>query len=513
MAYPNLPGLTVTLNDLGLQIAPPPSGPKVTFLGVTSNTDIPLREPYAVSNVGAAVAACWVSGASGGTYPGELALAIEEAAKVGATNIEIVAIAHVSGATLDSYNIPTGAGPGLRYLALDDAYEAIQDSPLNVVVPLNAWANCPSVSGKFTSQLAQFCYQAVTEVDNPAVGVIPVMPILHWAMAYARSSAANTVGLTGNANVGTEVLAITGFNDLVFATPSAALATEWEKHLTLVNTTYALDPASATTNAWSGYLAGSEDTAYGFLNYVTADNAGTAVKSNYWTHFQGTNLAGSLVVDQRGNKADAGSRICVTAIPATVTLVSTPKLAAALGEAASSTIQNTDGAASYAALINTLLPHSATTNKPIASLSAQRKISASQANRMAGRRITTMLNRSPGFVVSNGITGGHNVSKYIRTDYANLTTVRVVDAAISAIRNIGERFIGEPNTATARNAMSAEIDKALRAMKAARAVNGYRFFITATPDQQVLGEATVDLTLIPAFELKQINVNVSLTKE
>ena len=61
--------------------------------------------------------------------------------------------------------------------------------------------------------------------------------------------------------------------------------------------------------------------------------------------------------------------------------------------------------------------------------------------------------------------------------------------------------------------MAAEIDKALRQMKASRAITGYKFFITATPDQQVLGEAQVDLTIVPAFELIKITVNVSLTKE
>ena len=64
-----------------------------------------------------------------------------------------------------------------------------------------------------------------------------------------------------------------------------------------------------------------------------------------------------------------------------------------------------------------------------------------------------------------------------------------------------------------RNAMSAEIDKVFAQMKTSGALNDYQFFISATPDQQVLGEASIDLTLVPAFELIKINVNVSLAKE
>jgi hypothetical protein len=512
MAYPNLPGITVNLNDLGLQIAPPPAGPKVTFLGITSNTGVPLREPFSVSNVGAAVAALWISGSSGEKYPGELALAVEEAAKAGANNIEVVVIAHKEGATAETYALPTGAGPSARYYDLETAYDAIIDKQLDVVVPVNAWADCPAVSGKFTSQLAKFCYKATTQVDNACIGVIPVMPPVHWALAYRNASAANTVGLTGNANIGTEVTSIDSVTDLVFGSPSQALITEWEKYLTRVNSSVNLSPA-ATTNAWSGYLAGSDDTTYGFLNYVSAANAATAVNSLYYTHFQGVDLTDTPVVDQRGNKADAGSRISVFGAPLVTSLVSTPQVATALGASVGSTVQNTDGSATYAGLITSLLPHSAPTNKKVTSVAPLRKLSSSQANRLAGRRIVTMLDRSVGFVVANAITGGKFVSTFVRTDFTRLTTVRIVDAAVETIRNIGERFIGEPNTAAARNAMSAEIDKALRAMKASRAITGYRFFITATPDQQVLGEATVDLTLTPAFELLQINVNVSLTKQ
>lgn len=512
MGYPNLPGITVNLNDLGLQIAPPPAGPKVTFLGITSNTGIPLREAFTVTNVGQAVAALWVSGSSGDAYPGELALAVEEAANAGANNIEIVAIAHVTGADINTYWLPTGTGPASRYTALATAYDAIKDRPLNVVVPVNAWADCPVNSGYFTEQLAQFCYSATRDVDNACVGVIPLMPVLHWAMAYANSSAANTVGLTGSASVGTEVQAITSANTLFFSTPSQALVTLWEKETTRVGATYNMNPNSSS-NAWSGYLAGSEDTTLGFQNYISDENSATAVKSAYWTFYQGEDLQGNPVVDQRGNRADAGSRLSVVGCPLVTSLVSTPKLAAALGGAASTSVQTTDGAAAYAAKITTLLPHSAPTNKRIPNVTSQRKLSGAQANRLGGRRIVTFLDRATGFVVASAMTGGHNVSRYIRTDYNRLTTVRIVDATIGVIRSIGERFIGEPNTSAARNALSAEIDKALRAMKASRAITGYRFSITASPEQQVLGEAQVDLTLVPAFEMTKITVNVSLSKQ
>ena len=36
--------------------------------------------------------------------------------------------------------------------------------------------------------------------------------------------------------------------------------------------------------------------------------------------------------------------------------------------------------------------------------------------------------------------------------------------------------------------------------------------MSSTPDQQVLGEVTIDLSMVPAFELVTINTTISLAK-
>jgi hypothetical protein len=92
-----LPTTELTLNDLGLRIAPPPAGPKLTLLGITSNTSIPVREPMTVSSAEKAMNALYFSGASGPTFPGELSLAIEEATIAGAPNIEVIVIGTYTG--------------------------------------------------------------------------------------------------------------------------------------------------------------------------------------------------------------------------------------------------------------------------------------------------------------------------------------------------------------------------------------------------------------------------------
>ena len=498
--FPNLPGLQVTLNDLGLAIAPPPAGPKVTLLGACSNPAVPLREPLTVSNIGQAVGALW-AGQSGlaDRYPSELALAVEEASRAGAENVEIVCIAHVSGDGYTDFISPVAqAGQSLRYSKLTEAYDAIKNTDLDVVVPVGAWVDATGVD--FGSQLADFCYQATTETDNACIGVLPMMKVGEWCHAQTRL-------LTGDTTFGTEAGTFTGQASYHFQLPSRSLVDEWVK--------YAAQDSDARVQAlplwFSNYLAGSQDESTTF-HPLNDENAAVDVDGSYWTTWHASALDGSLVYDKRGNRADAGSRVSVIGTPLQTQTSQIIQLARGIGASLSNTVQATDGAAAYAGFITALPPQSSPTNKRISTLSPQRALSPTQANKLGGRRIVSMLNRANGFVVANAMTGAYNVSRYVRSDYVRLTTVRIVDAIVDLIRSVSEKYIGEPNTAAQRNAMSNEIDKFLKNMRVANAINGYRFEVTATPEQQVLGEASIDLTIVPPFEILKINTTISLAK-
>jgi hypothetical protein len=506
MAYPHLPGVRVNLNDLGLKIAPPPAGPKVTLLGVTSNSDIPVREPYTITNVGAASSSLYFSGAAGIAYPGELALGIDEAFGAGAGAVEIVVIAHKDGATLDSYIDPTNAsGASERYSDLALAYEVIKDTTLNVVVPVGAWADATGVTGGYANQLANFCYQATADVDNACIGVIGMMPVPHWAYTWQNT-------LSGTATIGTEALALNNSGDFFFSSPSLELVTEWQRYAVQDSAAVVASTESNFPTVFEHYLAGSEDTA-GTFHSTDNENAATDVNDSYWTSWRAVESDGSYATDQKGNKVDAGARISIIGAPTLTTNGQIKELAKGKGAALSNTKYITDAAAIYAGMLNALPPHSASTGKLLPNSVYLRPMSARQANELTGRRIVCTLNRPRGYVVASGITGAHNVSKYVRSDFVRLSTVRIVDAAIDMIRFIGEQFIGESNTAAHRNALAGEIDKALTQMKSVQALNDFQFFVRSTAEQQVLGEVDIDLTLVPAFELIQINVNVSLAKE
>jgi len=550
-----LPRVNTILNDQGLKIAPPPAGPKVTLLGVTSNPDVPLLEPFTVGSVEKAINSLYfdLSGAAGGwpdtTFPGELALAIEEAVAAGAPNIEVVVIGKYSGQTLLDYVKPHAMQSG-RYVDLTDAYDVLRNRTLDVVLPVGAYMDdliYDSVSGNalswnFGKQLADFCFQATTE-ENSCVGVIANRPIMSWAMRHAPTVTdpteyyqeyTGTAGLASDATLLSELQTlydatwVTGglgaaaatvrsaISNVEYGTPSTRLVKEWHAFHA-----YPEQPSKFNSNIHTGqyvnnvYLAwqkGAADQNGNMLSDITAADV-TAVNTSYFASWQATDSDGVAATDSRNGKVDAGQYLSVFTTPLRSVGTQTSQRALAVGAALSNTSRNTDGAAAYAGLMTSLAPQSSTTNKQIGGVVQLKLLSAKQANDLTGIRHVTMYSRSSGLTVASGVTGAHNVTQYVRSDYVRLTTVRIVHATVDLIRSVANKYVGEPNNAPQMNALDAEIDQVLLSMKGSGALNGYSFSINSTPDQRVLGILDINLTLVPAFEITTINLVVSLSKE
>ncbi len=522
-----LPNINLTLNDLGLRIAPPPAGPKLTLLGITSNTGIPLREPMTVSSAERAMNALWFSGDSGPVFPGELSLAVEQAVIAGAPNIEVIVTNWYTGLSLFQYT--TALGTGSRFSDLSGSYEVLKNRDIDVVHPVGVYiddiGSAVTATKNYGVQLSNFLYQT-TKSQNSAIGVIATAPIVYWAQqraAYLKVGPDDST--TGSAAIASEVVGLTGtgvtgqMRYVYFATPSTALTNEWFAHNANVHAntgTLAHASGSFVTRVWTGaayhsaydaFLHGSYDS--NGLHFAEAASS-SQLYSTYFTYWQAKEADGSAAVDGRGVRVDAGQYISVVAAPVKVATSQTSTLAVALGASIGSTFQTTDGAASYGGSILRLAPQSATTNKFVEGLIPLKQLGVNQVNVLTGLRLVTMYTRSRGFVVASGVTGAYNVNRYLRSDFVRLTTVRIVQTTVDLIRSVGEKFLGEPNNAPQMNALSAEIDQVLLSMKSAGALNQYDFTVTSTPEQRVLGQLDVNLTLVPAFEITQINLTVSL---
>lgn len=533
-----LPQTSVVLNDLGLKVAPPPAGRKVTLLGITSNTGIPVFEPYTVQSVEQALNSLYFTtygtenGSTwpkSGNWPGELALAIEEAVNGGAENIEVVVIGHYSGQELLDYIRPDYSKSG-RYMDLSGAYDVLGTRDLDIVIPVGAYIDDSTdvASTNFGKQLADFCYQTTSE-DNACIGVIGVQPPLSWLWDRRLYLSGNSVisgelislfgttptggGIhTGNvSSTGNPSAVSAALKAVMFGTPSTTLVSEWVTYHT--NTT---GVAGYLTSVYNG-----KDSIYQAWQFGAADQDGnilqnlstsTDVHANYFASWQATNRDGTVATDSRNGKIDAGAYLSVVSAPLVAVGTQVASLALAVGAPPSSIARTTTGVAGYAGLINSLAPHSATTGKRIGGVQASKTLSKTQANRLTGFRHVTLYTRSTGLSVTKDVTGAHNVSQYRRSDYNLLSTVRIVFDVVDSIRSVGDRYIGEPNNAPQLNAMDNDIEAVLASFAGVGALRGYTYSLSSTPDQRVLGIVEVNLTLEVAYEILEIQLTVSLSK-
>lgn len=93
------------------------------------------------------------------------------------------------------------------------------------------------------------------------------------------------------------------------------------------------------------------------------------------------------------------------------------------------------------------------------------------------------------------------------SDYIRLSTLRIVFDAVQMVRNATEPFVGQPSTLHHRNSMETAISSALRNMQVVGALLGSDFVVTYLAREN---KAKIDLVLIPAFEMRNIEVSVAV---
>ena len=165
-------------------------------------------------------------------------------------------------------------------------------------------------------------------------------------------------------------------------------------------------------------------------------------------------------------------------------------------------------AATYAGFVSTLAPQSAPTNKSLqAMLTVQGTVAAPSFDLLAGQRYVGLLNKATrAAVITDGPTAALATS-----DYRRISTMRQVEECVDGIRAVAEPFLGEGMTSAQTAALDTAIGSKLKSVQDRGSVSGYDYQVIVTPEQKVLGEATVQLKIIPAFELRQITVVVGLS--
>lgn len=174
----------------------------------------------------------------------------------------------------------------------------------------------------------------------------------------------------------------------------------------------------------------------------------------------------------------------------------------------------TNGASHYAALVSTLPPESATTNKELSGVPAIRfDYSLRQLSQLTEKKIVTFrIKDGTRLVVTDGVTSAPDIlvaGKRRPSDYTRLSTLRITQLATEVVREAVDPYIGEPNEIPQYNSINTAIKSALEKIREAGAIRGYSFSITNVTAR--LDHAVVLLSVVPAFELRRVDVEVNLT--
>lgn len=163
------------------------------------------------------------------------------------------------------------------------------------------------------------------------------------------------------------------------------------------------------------------------------------------------------------------------------------------------------GAATYAGLQTRLRPGSAATNKVVPNVQLPFRLASSKVDRLAGQRYVHFLDKPKGVVVADAPSAARPNS-----DYTRRSTMEIVKAVIDAVRQVGEPFLGEGMTSSQLAALETAISTALGELASAGVINRFELSVTSSTLQRIEGKADVNLVIVPAFELRQINVTVGL---
>lgn len=171
----------------------------------------------------------------------------------------------------------------------------------------------------------------------------------------------------------------------------------------------------------------------------------------------------------------------------------------------------TNGVSVYAGMVSNMNPEISTTNKMVPNGKGLRYMfSEAQHNTLCGSRYVTFQEKITAdnlskIIVKDGVTAALSTS-----DYTRLSTMRIIHSVVQIVRSRAEQFIGLPNGLAQRNALSAEIQLSLDKLKENGMINKFKFTIFSSAQDRVLGNAYIQLEVVPSFEVRKFYTSVVL---
>jgi hypothetical protein len=161
----------------------------------------------------------------------------------------------------------------------------------------------------------------------------------------------------------------------------------------------------------------------------------------------------------------------------------------------------TNIASVYAGYVTTLDSKSAPTNKVVDIARLPFRINNTKLDSLVGFGYVFMKNATKGTVIADAPTATRPSS-----DYRRLTTVRITKDVLDAVRLACDPFIGEATTAAGQAGLQTAVEGVLAKLQKGGYISRYELSIVASPAERAAGLATIELTVVPAFELRRITV-------
>lgn len=165
-----------------------------------------------------------------------------------------------------------------------------------------------------------------------------------------------------------------------------------------------------------------------------------------------------------------------------------------------------NGAALYGGFAINLPSNQAPTNKVLSGVRLPYPISKTKCDLLVGAGYVVFGDRDRGVTVLDGPTAATKGS-----DYTRLSTLKIVMEYVERARRILNPYLGQGATGITRAAMQTAIDELGAKMIEEGKIQRFSALVSATAQQQVLGEATLEVVLVPAFELRRIHLVIALS--
>lgn len=419
-----------------------------------------------------------------------------------------------------------GATPSLMelYEALEDAYRALESDEIDIVVPMNAFLDANNLADGDTIVLSSDetvdlgRRYPVPGSSGDALGKLykeEYEGTVYYFWNTDGDAEAEIFPQVGLASATTKIdgttLTADDFKEVNFAYQLAnfcfRLTVNDNFCLGVIGTTMPVSNSTRDVARWIGkdpvlsdateavltngegllgnkFMAGTTSRTAGFYATFSSDLPTGALESN-----------SDVIQDRGGNMIDIGKYLSIVCMPFVF-----------FNDYDSvGTGYQANGAAMYAGLVSSLVERSSPTNKTLLGVRAPFRIFKPKLNSLAGAKYVASKEKEGLIKVADAPTAARDSS-----DYTRLTTVRIAAGAIDIVRQVGDPYIGEPNTRLRREALETSIRKELADYQKEGNLVRFEVKVLATPTQVIQGDMIVELTLVPAFETRKITVITSL---